>query len=80
MERTMLAKTTIALATAAVLGVASVAQAATKDKGNKAGLVRGSIMQLLHYERYGSPRFFRDEPQTPTPAISNDLEGYPHPK
>jgi hypothetical protein len=48
MERTMLAKTTIALSTAAVLGVVSVAQAATKDKGSKAGLGRGQIMQLLY--------------------------------
>jgi hypothetical protein len=76
----MLAKTTIALATAAVLGVVSVAQAATRDKGSKAGLGRGQIMQLLSNERNGSPRFFRNEPQAPTPVISNDSEGYPHPK
>jgi hypothetical protein len=79
MERTMLAKSTIALATAAVLGVVSVAQAATKDKGSKASLGRGPIMQVLQ-ERFGSPRLFRNEPQAPTPVIPNDLEGYPHPK
>jgi hypothetical protein len=74
----MLAKTTIALATAAVLGVVSVAQAATRDKGDKAGPVRIRVIQLqpLNYERYGSPRL----PQAPHPILRDDDEGYPHPK
>jgi hypothetical protein len=71
MERTMLAKTTIALAIAAILGVVSVAQAAPKDKGDKAGLG-----QPVNYERYGSPRL----PQAPHPIVRDDDEGYPHPK
>ena len=75
----MLAKTTIALATAAVLSVVSVAQGATKDKGRKAGLGTGAIMQLLQ-ERYGNLRLLRNEPQAPNPVNSNDNEGYPHPK
>jgi len=78
MERTMLAKTTIALATAAILGVVSVAQAAPKDKGE--GSVGGRIIQPLNYERYGNPRFFRDVPQAPNPVIPDDYEGYPHPR
>ena len=82
----MLAKTTIALATATILGVVSVAQAATKDKGSKAGLARASIMQVLEgrvqllEERFGRPRLLRNEPQAPTPVIPADNEGYPHPK
>jgi len=72
----MLAKTTIALATAAILGVVSVAQAAPKDKGDKTGSVRSRIIQLLHYEWYGSPRL----PQAPHPVVRDDGEGYPHPK
>ena len=43
----MLGKTTIALATAAILGVVSVAQAAAKDKGE--GSVGGRIIQPLNY-------------------------------
>jgi hypothetical protein len=76
----MLAKTTIALATAAILGVISVAQAATKAKRDNGGSSRAMIIQPLYHGGYGSPQFFRNEPQTPTPVISNDLEGYPHPK
>ena len=73
----MLPKTTIVLATAAILGVVSVAQAA-KDKGE--GSVGGRIIQPLNYERYGNPRFFRDGPQAPNPVIPDDYEGYPRPR
>src|SRR6516225_3831967 len=66
------------LATAAILGVVSVAQAAAKDKGE--GSVGGRIIQPLNYERYGNPRFFRDVPQAPNPVIPDDYEGYPHPR
>ena len=82
----MLAKTTIALAAATILGVVSVAQAATKDKGSKAGLARASIMDVLKgriqllEQRFGSPRLLRNAPQAPTPVIPADNEGYPHPK
>ena len=71
----MLAKTTIALATVVILSVVSVAQAATKDKGDKAGLGRSRVVQPVN-ERYGSPRL----PQMPHPLIRDDDEGYPHPK
>ena len=81
----MLAKTTIALAAATILGVVSVAQAATKDKG-KASFARASIMDVLQgriqllEQRLGSPRLLRNAPQAPTPVIPADNEGYPHPK
>jgi len=71
----MLAKTTIALATAAILGVVSVAQAAPKDKGDKAGPVRTRVIQPVN-QRYGSPPL----PQAPHPFVRDDDEGYPHPK
>jgi len=72
----MLAKLTIALATAAVLGVVSVAQAAPKDKGDKSGLGRSQVVQPVNYERYGSQLL----PQAPHLFVRDDEEGYPHPK
>ena len=76
----MLAKTTIALATVVILSVVSVAQAATKDKGNKADSGMSRSIQPLNYPRYGNPRFFRDEPQALNPVTVDDVEGYPHPR
>jgi len=74
MERAMLAKTPLALATAAILSVVSVAQAATKDKAGQGG---ASTSRIVQPQRYGSSRFFWDVPQAPTP---DDYEGYPHPR
>jgi len=76
----MLAKTTIAVATVVILGVVSVAQAATKDKGHQAGIGMTRSIQPLNYPRYGNPRFFRDEPQVLNPVTVDDVEGYPHPR
>ena len=76
----MLAKTTIALATAVILGLVSVAQAVTQDKGYKASAGMSRSIQPLNYPRYGNPRFFRDEPQAPNPVTVDDVEGYPHPR
>ena len=44
----MLAKTTIALATVVILSVASVAQAATKDKENHPGSVEAVLLDGLN--------------------------------
>ena len=79
MERAMLAKITLALAIAAILGVVSVAHAATKDKADQGGASTSRIVQPLNYQRYGNPWFSRD-PQAPDPVIPDDYEGYPHPR
>jgi hypothetical protein len=80
MERAMLAKITLALAIAAILGVVSVAHAATKDKADQGGASTSRIVQPLNYQRYGNPRFSPDVPQAPSPVIPDDYEGYPHPR
>jgi hypothetical protein len=79
MESTMLAKITLALAIAAILGVISLAHAATKDKAGQGGASTSRIVQPLNYQPYGDPRFSRD-PQAPNPVIPDDYEGYPHPR
>ena len=72
----MLGKSTIAVATAAILGLVSVAQAATKDKR---GASTSRIVHPVNYQRYGNPRFSL-EPQAPHLFVRDDEEGYPHPK
>ena len=71
----MLAKITLALAIAAILGVVSVAHAATKDKADQGGASTSRIVQPLNYQRYGNPRFSPDVPQAPSPVIPDDYEG-----
>ena len=73
----MLSKTPLALATAAILSVVSVAQAATKDKAGQGG---ASTSRIVQPQWYSSPRFFWDVPQAPNPVIPDDYEGYPHPR
>jgi len=75
----MLAKITLALAIAAILGVVSVAHAATKDKADQGGASTSRIVQPLNYQRYGNPRFSL-EPQAPHLFVRDDEEGYPHPR
>jgi hypothetical protein len=81
MESTMLAKTTIALAAAAVLGVVSAAHAAIRD--NKGGFGMTKLIPHSYYEVHGNGRP-RNELLLPTalpdPVIRDDFEGYPHPR
>ena len=72
----MLAKTTIALAAAAMF-VGAAAQAATKDKGDKAGFGDTRLLQRSNYVGHG-----KSQPLTApvNPALWDDFEGYPHPK
>ena len=72
----MWAKTTIALAAAAMFAVAA-AQAATKDNGDKAGLSGTRLIQRAHHEGYGRSQSITGPLN---PALSDDFEGYPHPK
>jgi hypothetical protein len=72
----MLAKTTIALAAAAMF-VGAAAQAATKDKAGKASLGDTRLLERSHYVGNGG-----SQPLTGpvNPALWDDFEGYPHPK
>jgi hypothetical protein len=72
MENTMLAKTAIALAAAAMF-VAAAAQASTKEKGDKGSFGRTQLIQRLpsKSQTFTGPL---------NPIIWDDFEGYPHPK
>jgi hypothetical protein len=76
MENTMLAKTTIALAAAAMFVVAA-AQAATKDKGDKGSFGETRLIQRSYHVGHGRSQSFTGPLN---PALWDDFEGYPHPK